>query len=149
MIGTITGDLIGLVNSCRGRAVRVVRIRLWLWVGIGRVHQGSPPAMMMVMMSVVLWMMRVMFVMDVGVETVVFVGRVRHLSDPAIRLDHAVSAVNHVPMSFLPLAFIVLGVRVLNTVLVSVLGWRLRTEKCHRIRTHRKLDFFFRSFRKC
>lgn len=78
-------------------------------------------------------MLRVMgvrvFVVNQCVEPVVLVRRVRHFPDAAVRLYDRVTAVHHVPVAFLPLALVVLGVRVLDAVFVRVLGRSLRPFK--------------------
>jgi len=66
-------------------------------------------------------MVGVMHVLDVSVEPVVFVRRVRHLSQTTVRLRHAVLAVDHVAVPVLRLVFVVAGVRVFHAVFVLVM----------------------------
>lgn len=84
--------------------------------------------MMVMFMVVRSRVMCVVFVVDVRVETVFLVGRVRHLPDATVWLDQTVSTVHHVTMPFLPLVFVVFRVRVFDAVLVRVLGRCLETE---------------------
>lgn len=91
--------------------------------------RGGLSTTLFLVVSVVLRVVRVVLVVHVSVETVVLVGRVRHLPDAAVRFDQAVLAVHHVPFAVLRLVFMVAGVRVLNAVFVRVMGRRLDVKK--------------------
>lgn len=73
--------------------------------------------------------MSVVLVVYVCVEPVVLVGRVRYLSDTTVRLDQAIATVHYVPVPFLPLVFVVLCVRIFDTVFERVLGRSLQKRR--------------------
>lgn len=85
--------------------------------------------MVMTMVVMDLGVMSVVFVVDVRVEPVVLVSRIRHFSDTTVGLDQAIAAVHYVPVPFLPLVFVVLRVWVFDAVLERVLGRRLQKRR--------------------
>lgn len=76
--------------------------------------------------SVMLWVVGMVHVVDVRVEPVVLVCRVSHLTDSTVRFHQAVLSVHYVTLAVLRLVFVVTSVRVFDAVLVRVMGWRLR-----------------------
>lgn len=80
---------------------------------------------LVMVVSVVLRVMRMVLVVYVRVEAVLLIGCVCHLPDTPVWLHHTIASVHHVTMPFFPLVFVILSVRVLDAVLVCVLGWYL------------------------
>jgi hypothetical protein len=60
-----------------------------------------------------------------GIEPVVCISGVRHSPDRAVRLHQAVLALHYVTITFLPLVLDVSGMRVIDTIVETVLGVRL------------------------
>lgn len=76
--------------------------------------------------SVMLRVVGVVDVVDVRVEAVVLVCRIRHLPDSTVGLDHAVLAVHDIALAVLRLMLVVASVRVFYSVLVRVVRWCLQ-----------------------
>lgn len=74
-----------------------------------------------------------------GIEPVVIVSGVSHSADRAVRFHQAVFAPHHVTIAFLPLLLDVSGMRVIDTVVETVLGVCLGEETCCYCYRNRKL----------
>jgi len=70
---------------------------------------------------------------DDRVKTVLLVGRVLHGPQGAVGVVHAVRSLHHVAVPMLLRGLVVAGVRVLNAVLVRVLGMGLSDTRAQKI----------------